>query len=161
MILASRKMITEDMTPMFSWPEIVKYSGKIKINPDKAKTQTNRVEITISASRKLDEIKLISPVIDQYHSIGILDEDDCSINIGDKYYCIKGKMMKFIKSLYLNTTNPNIEYAEVMSDVVTALIVNIVKEKDTVVIKSFRDTYTPFQKMLIQELSEFYLEEVW
>lgn len=160
MLLSTRLTVTDDMTPKFSWPVIERYCEKIKINPEKAKTKTDRREITISAGRKLEDILLISPVIDQYHSIAILNDDTCNVEVDGKSYVTDGKTLKFLKSLYLNTTNPNAEFCEVMFNYAAILSMSICTGAPMESMRVMRPEYTELQKLLVKELTDFYLEEI-
>lgn len=156
----SRPVITDDMVIKFSYPKLVSICEQLNINPEKDKVGIKRKQISTSSARQLEKMLLINCVIDQYNAINIDSTEKCVIKINGKEFETNVKVLKFIKALFINTTNPNEEYAQVMFDYASILVERACLKKDTKFSVYMPLEYTEFQRLLSKEIVEFYLEEI-
>lgn len=155
----SRDMFTDRLTIKYTWPVIVQACEKVKLNADKAKTKTNRKDVDVGGSRKMEEILLVSPVIDTYRSLSENDEDEYNVDVLGEIRNVDGKLFKFIKALTVNTTSANEEFATVVFDVMKDTFQQVYHNVPCLQIRR-KEGYSDFQNLVLDELQEFYLKEV-
>ena len=107
----------------------------------------------------MEEILLVSPVIDVYRSLSENDEDEYDVDILGEIRKVDGKLFKFIKALTVNTTSANEEFATVVFDVMKDTFQQVYHNIPCLQIRR-KEGYSDFQSLVLDEIQEFYLKEV-